>query len=72
MSELEKSKILSIALLIEDNEHLSASAAGLKQRTTNRREAKEIALELLGLSEEEFQEIYETVLRTREFSTILD
>ncbi len=61
MSESEKSKVLWIALLIEGNEHLSASAAGLKQRAINRREAKKIALELLGLSEEEFQEIYETV-----------
>lgn len=59
MSESEKLKVLSIALLLEDNEHLSASAPGLKERAKNRRKAKEIALELLGLSEEEFQKIYE-------------
>lgn len=66
MSESEKSKVLSIALLLEGNENLSASAAGLKERAINRRGAKKIALELLGLSEEKFQEIYETVLRMRE------
>lgn len=72
MTNREKLKLLSIAILLEDNEHLSASTQALKQRADNRRKAKEIALELLGHSEDEFQEIYRTVLRARELSTNME
>lgn len=57
MTDKEKLKLLSVAILLEDNAHLSSSAIALKRRSDNRRKAKEIALELLGHSEEEFQEI---------------
>lgn len=57
MTDREKLKLLSIALFLEDNDNLSASTQALKLRAANRRKAKEIALELLGHSEEEFQEI---------------
>ena len=62
MTDREKLKLLSIALFLEDNDNLSA----------NRRKAKEIALELLGHSEKEFQEIYKTILRARELSTNME
>lgn len=68
MTDREKLKLLSIALFLEDNDNLSASTQALKQRADNRRKAKGIALELLGHSEEEFQEIYKTILRARELS----
>lgn len=72
MTDREKLKLLSIALFLEDNDNLSASTQALKLRAANRRKAKEIALELLGHSEEEFQEIYRTVLRARELSTNME
>lgn len=54
----KKSKILRATLLIEANEHLSASASGLREREENRRAALSLLLEVLVMSEEELEKMY--------------
>jgi len=54
----KENKVLQAALLIEANEHLSASASALKTRAENRRAALTLLLKVLGMSEEEFEKIY--------------
>lgn len=68
MNDKQKFQLLSIALLLEENDRLSASTQALKQRAENRRKAKAIALELLGHSDEEFQKIYAGRVDVRELA----
>lgn len=55
---LKKEDVLRVAFLVESNNHLSASRAGLEARTINRKAALLELLFMLELTKEEFEEQY--------------
>ncbi len=60
-----KEVILKAAMLIEENNHISCSSAGLKQRTRNRNVALLTLKSIIGIDEEDFKEIYNKFQESR-------
>ena len=56
--EVERNALLTILLLIESNNHLSASREGLEERAINREKSIKILLDILDLNEEQLNILY--------------
>ena len=56
MTKQDKIDLFQVAILIEANNYISASSAGLKERAENRKKAINILLTLIGITITEFEE----------------
>ena len=56
--EVDRDELLNVLLLIEKNNHLSASRSGLEERSRNREEAIKKLLLILEMTEEKLEELY--------------
>ena len=58
MNKENKFDLLQVAFLIERNNHLSASSAGLSERKKNRDKAINMLLSMIGITITEFEDKY--------------
>ena len=63
---VNREAMINVLMLLIDNSNTSASACGLRERENNRREAINLLLSQLEISEQEADEMYSKYIEAKE------